>query len=156
LPSPTGAAANDSASTAEDTPVTIEAGERPRIRDRDLLTVVIAADAGNGTVITINPDGTLRYVPNADFNGTDTITLHDQRRPWRARRPRPSPSRVAAERCAQSLRHVQTNLDSQVISPVGAFCRSRWRYACLTAPRPARRLDDRRGYRRSRARRLQR
>ena len=32
-----------------------------------------AASAANGTV-TINPDGTLRYVPNANFNGTDTIT----------------------------------------------------------------------------------
>ena len=40
--------------------------------DGDPLTVT-SASAANGTV-TINPDGTLRYVPNANFNGTDTIT----------------------------------------------------------------------------------
>ena len=45
--------------------------------DGDVLTVISAA-AANGTV-GINADGTLDYMPNADFNGTDTIsyTLSD-------------------------------------------------------------------------------
>ncbi len=40
--------------------------------DGDPLTVV-SAIAGNGNV-TVNPDGTLNYQPDADFNGSDTIT----------------------------------------------------------------------------------
>ncbi|WP_051116670.1 Ig-like domain-containing protein [Sphingomonas sp. PAMC 26617] len=69
---PPPAAANDSVNTIEDTPVTIDVLANDTDPDRDPLTVVTAA-AGNGTV-TITPDGTLRYVPNANFNGTDTIT----------------------------------------------------------------------------------
>ncbi|MEP4290868.1 MAG: tandem-95 repeat protein, partial [Rhizobiaceae bacterium] len=40
--------------------------------DGDVLSVSTAS-AGNGTV-TINPDGTLNYVPDADYNGLDTIS----------------------------------------------------------------------------------
>lgn len=40
--------------------------------DGDLLSVS-GASAANG-LVTINPDGTLNYTPNADFNGLDTIT----------------------------------------------------------------------------------
>ena len=40
--------------------------------DGDALTVTNAS-ATNGTV-TVNADGTLAYVPDADFNGADTIT----------------------------------------------------------------------------------
>ena len=40
--------------------------------DGDVLSVT-SASAANGTV-TINPDGTLAYAPDPDFNGTDTIT----------------------------------------------------------------------------------
>ncbi|MCJ8310222.1 MAG: tandem-95 repeat protein, partial [Hyphomicrobiales bacterium] len=40
--------------------------------DGDLLSVS-AASAANG-LVTINPDGTLNYTPNANFNGLDTIT----------------------------------------------------------------------------------
>ncbi|WP_354288251.1 tandem-95 repeat protein [Sphingomonas sp. UYEF23] len=69
-PAPT--AANDSASTSEDTPVTINVLANDSDPDRDPLTVV-SASAANGTV-TINSNGTLLYVPNANFNGTDTIT----------------------------------------------------------------------------------
>ena len=65
-------AVDDAASTPEDTPVTIS----PLLNDNDLdgdpLTIV-SANAPNGTV-TINPDGTVTYVPSANFNGTDTIT----------------------------------------------------------------------------------
>ena len=42
-----------------------------RDRDGDDL-VLLQADADFGTV-TLNPDGTVNYVPAADFNGTDTI-----------------------------------------------------------------------------------
>ncbi len=45
--------------------------------DGDTLSVS-SASATNGTV-TINGDGTLNYVPNADFNGSDTHYLHRQR-----------------------------------------------------------------------------
>jgi large repetitive protein len=65
-------AANDTASTNEDTPVTINVLGNDRDPDGDPLTVV-SASAANGRV-TINPDGTLRYTPNSNFNGTDTIT----------------------------------------------------------------------------------
>ncbi len=70
-PAPT--ATNDSATTAEDTPIpAINVLGNDTDPDGDPLTVT-AASAPNGTV-TINPDGTLNYVPNANFNGTDTIT----------------------------------------------------------------------------------
>jgi large repetitive protein len=70
-PGPT--AANNSASTSEDTPIpSINVLGNDSDPDGDPLSVT-AASAPNGTV-SINPDGTLRYVPNANFNGTDTIT----------------------------------------------------------------------------------
>ena len=62
----------DAATTNEETPVTVNVLGNDRDVERDPLTVT-AASAPNGTV-TINPDGTLRYVPNANFFGTDTIT----------------------------------------------------------------------------------
>ena len=65
-------AANDAATTPEDTSVTIPVLANDGDADGDPLTV-IAATAINGTV-TINPDGTLTYTPAANFNGTDTIT----------------------------------------------------------------------------------
>ena len=40
--------------------------------DGDALSVT-AASAGNGSV-SIRPDGSLDYTPNANFNGTDTVT----------------------------------------------------------------------------------
>ncbi len=65
-------AANDIATTAEDTPVTIAVLGNDNDPDGDPLTVT-AANAGNGVVV-INPDGTVTYTPNANFNGTDTIS----------------------------------------------------------------------------------
>jgi large repetitive protein len=62
----------DTATTNEETPVTVNVLGNDRDVEGDPLTVT-AASAPNGTV-TINPDGTLRYVPNANFFGTDTIT----------------------------------------------------------------------------------
>ena len=64
-------AADDSAATAEDTPVVIAVLGNDRDPDGDPLTVT-AASVTNGTVVR-NPDGTLTYTPNANFNGTDTI-----------------------------------------------------------------------------------
>ena len=69
-PPPT--AANDSASTAEDTPVTISPLANDTDPDGDPLTMTTAA-AQNG-IVTINPNGTVTYTPNPGFNGTDTIT----------------------------------------------------------------------------------
>jgi large repetitive protein len=65
-------AVNDNASTAEDTPVTVAVLPNDSDRDGDPLTVTNAI-AANG-VVTINPDGTITYTPNPDFNGVDTIT----------------------------------------------------------------------------------
>jgi large repetitive protein len=63
---------SSTATTNEDTPVTLTPLANDTDADGDPLTVT-AATAPNGTV-TINPDGTLRYTPNANFNGTDTVT----------------------------------------------------------------------------------
>ena len=68
---PVPTATNDVATTAEDTPVNIPVLANDRDPDGDPVTVT-AASAGNGSVI-INPDGTIQYTPNANFNGTDTI-----------------------------------------------------------------------------------
>jgi CshA-type fibril repeat protein len=60
------------ATTNEDTPIVLPVLANDTDADGDPLTVT-AASAANGTV-TINPDGTVRYVPNPNFNGTDTVT----------------------------------------------------------------------------------
>ena len=65
-------AINDAATTSEDAPVKIPVLANDTDVDGDPLTVT-AASAPNGTVV-INPDGTITYKPNANFNGTDTIT----------------------------------------------------------------------------------
>jgi large repetitive protein len=65
-------AVNDVASTNEDTPLVIAPLANDTDIDRDPLTIT-AATALNG-IVTINPDGTIRYVPNANYNGPDTIT----------------------------------------------------------------------------------
>ncbi|WP_424980786.1 Ig-like domain-containing protein, partial [Leisingera sp. S232] len=62
----------DTAETDEDTAVTIDVLSNDSDPNGDPLTVV-EATAPNGTV-TINPDGTLEYTPDPDFNGDDTIT----------------------------------------------------------------------------------
>ena len=72
-PAPT--AVNDTASTAEDTPIdSINVIGNDTDPDGDTLFVdpAFPPRAGHGTV-SINPDGTLRYVPDTDYNGTDTI-----------------------------------------------------------------------------------
>lgn len=65
-------AVNDSATTLEDTSVTINVLANDSDLDNDNLTVQSAA--AQNAQVTINSDGTLAYVPNANFNGSDTIT----------------------------------------------------------------------------------
>ena len=64
-------AANDTASTNEDVPVTILILGNDVDPDGDALAVTAAA-ANNGSVL-INANGTITYTPNANFNGTDTV-----------------------------------------------------------------------------------
>ncbi len=65
-------AVDDTAVTDEDTPVTIDVLTNDSDPDNDDLTVT-QASAQNGTAV-IEADGTLTYTPDADFNGTDTIS----------------------------------------------------------------------------------
>ena len=62
----------DTATTDEDTPVVIDVLANDTDPDGDTLTVT-SATATNGTV-TLNPDGTITYTPNQDYNGPDTIS----------------------------------------------------------------------------------
>ena len=61
----------DAATTDEDTPVIIDVLANDSDPDGDPLTVT-AASAEHGTV-AINPDGTLTYTPDPDYNGPDQI-----------------------------------------------------------------------------------
>ena len=65
-------AVDDQATTDEDTSISIDVLGNDTDQDGDQLSVV-GAQAESGTVIP-NADGTLSYTPDADFNGTDTIT----------------------------------------------------------------------------------
>ncbi|MDF1734312.1 MAG: tandem-95 repeat protein [Minwuia sp.] len=65
-------AADDSATTDEDTAVAITVLANDSDVDGDALTV-ISATANNGSVV-IEANGTLTYTPDADFNGSDTIS----------------------------------------------------------------------------------
>ncbi|OZB16213.1 MAG: hypothetical protein B7X55_08320, partial [Rhodobacterales bacterium 34-62-10] len=65
-------ASPDTATTAEDAPVVIDVLGNDTDPNGDPLTVT-GATAPNGTV-AINPDGTLTYTPDPDFNGPDEIS----------------------------------------------------------------------------------
>ena len=65
-------AADDVAMVAEDAMVVIPVLDNDSDPDGDDLSVT-EASAQNGAV-TINGDGTLKYTPNADFNGEDVIS----------------------------------------------------------------------------------
>lgn len=65
-------AGNDSATTDEDTPVTINVLSNDTDIDGDLLTVTGAANPANGTV-TINANNSITYTPNAGFSGGDSF-----------------------------------------------------------------------------------
>ncbi|MEM6549647.1 MAG: Ig-like domain-containing protein [Pseudomonadota bacterium] len=68
---------DDSYSTAFDTPLTVDAAtgvlDGDSDPDGDALTVEIDTDPTGGTV-TLNPDGSFTYTPNAGFSGPDTFT----------------------------------------------------------------------------------
>ena len=65
---------NDVAATNEDTTVSnINVLGNDTDVDGDTLSVTGVPVAANGTV-TVNLDGTLNYIPDANFNGTDIIT----------------------------------------------------------------------------------
>ncbi len=64
---------DDVAETDEDTPVVIDPLANDTHPDGDALMIAGTPTALNGTVV-VNPDGTITYTPNQDFNGSDTIT----------------------------------------------------------------------------------
>ena len=65
-------AEDDTASTPQDEPITIEAGENDQDPNGDPLTYEITTDPTNGTA-TINDNGTINYTPNPGFTGDDTL-----------------------------------------------------------------------------------
>jgi len=64
---------NDTATTDEDTSVIIAVLSNDVDVDGDVLTIGSIGSAANGT-ITNNGNGTLTYVPNSNFYGTDTFS----------------------------------------------------------------------------------
>ncbi len=70
-------AAADTYDATEDTALTIDAAAGVLANDTDAdgdsLTATLVSGPANGT-LTLNPDGSFSYTPNADFNGSDTFT----------------------------------------------------------------------------------
>src|SRR5262249_29321736 len=66
-------AVNDTATTAEDTAVTIHVLANDTDPESNTLTVVAVGQAAHGSVV-INADGTVTYTPAANYNGADTFT----------------------------------------------------------------------------------
>jgi hypothetical protein len=66
-------AATDDAATDEDTPVTINVLANDSDPEGDALSVTGVTQGANGSA-SQNPDGTITYSPNADFNGSDSFT----------------------------------------------------------------------------------
>jgi len=68
---------DDSASTDEDTPLTVPApgvlGNDTDV-DGDSLHAVLESGPSHAASFTLNSDGSYSYTPAADFNGTDTFT----------------------------------------------------------------------------------
>jgi hypothetical protein len=62
----------DSATTSEDTPVTLD----PRVNDTDVdgdpLTITFASNPNRGSTV-INADGTVTYTPDPNLNGSDSF-----------------------------------------------------------------------------------
>jgi VCBS repeat-containing protein len=71
------ASAADAYTTDEDAPLAIDAAAGVLANDSDAdgdsLTATLVAGPANGTV-TLNADGSFNYVPNANFNGSDSFT----------------------------------------------------------------------------------
>ena len=66
-------AVDDSAIVNEDGNVDINVLNNDTDVEEGILTVTDVTAPANGTAV-INPDGTIKYTPNANFNGTDTFT----------------------------------------------------------------------------------
>jgi len=66
-------ARDDSPTTDEDTPATVNVLANDSDVDGDSLTVTSATQGAHGSVV-VNQDGTLTYSPAADFNGSDSFT----------------------------------------------------------------------------------
>ena len=66
-------ATDDSGSTLEDQPITVSVLNNDTDIDGDALSVSAVSNGSNGTV-TINGDGTVEYIPNAGFSGSDSFT----------------------------------------------------------------------------------
>jgi VCBS repeat-containing protein len=63
----------DTATTNEDSPVDIDVLSGDTDPDGDSVTVSSVADAPHGST-SLNPDGTIRYTPDPNYNGTDSFT----------------------------------------------------------------------------------
>ncbi len=64
---------DDTATTDEDTPVTMDVLANDGDVDGDSLSVTNVTQPSNGAV-TVNPDNTITYTPNPGFNGDDSFT----------------------------------------------------------------------------------
>ncbi len=64
---------NDTITTDEDTAVDINVLANDSDIDRDTLEVIAVTQGSHG-VVTINNDGTVKYTPNANYNGVDSFT----------------------------------------------------------------------------------
>lgn len=62
----------DAASTSEDTPVTVDVLANDSDPNGDALTVSITAAPAHGSA-TVNGDATVTYMPDPDWNGTDSF-----------------------------------------------------------------------------------
>ena len=67
-------AVDDTATTPEDTPVTIDVLDNDSDVDGDTITVTAVTQPSSGGTVSINGDGTVRLTPAANFSGTVTFT----------------------------------------------------------------------------------
>ncbi len=73
LPNHSPVATNDTVTTAEDTPVTINVRGNDSDVDGDPLTITAVTQGANGTV-TINGGTNVTYTPNSNYFGSDSFT----------------------------------------------------------------------------------
>ena len=65
--------APDTATTIEEVPVIVNVLENDNFSNPDAISVTPVISPSNGTIV-VNPDNTVTYTPNADFEGEDTFT----------------------------------------------------------------------------------
>ena len=78
---------NDSASTAPNTPVTVNVLANDTDPDNDPLTVTGASTPAHGTAV-VNADNTVTYTPTAGYSGPDSFTYTSATATVGPRRPR--------------------------------------------------------------------